>query len=253
MGMNGLWRREDAQQWLARHRLPADEATVAFVAERLRSRRRGWLAERLVTGTLLLVGWWLLARDQVSFGPESLGWVPVAVTIAMAVDVLRRWLIWGWWDRRLMATQAVRVASLSRPTWDDLVGRTAVWRAGALLGAVLLIAVGASVWAGAAKAAFMAYFVLLAAVYPAVLLEVARRRSPPAGDEVALAVNDRLRGEEANSAATDGLFLVVLAPVVAWGSNVTVSLAVFVGYLFVVSAVRHRYAYEQVEGQLVAR
>jgi len=255
MGMSwkDLWGSEDARQWLARHRLPADDTTLAFVTERLRARRRGWFVERLVVSAAVLVGWWALARGQLWSGPDLVAWVPLVVTASVVADVLRHSVVWGRWDRRLLAAQPVRVASLRRPTWDDLVGRRAVMRAAVLLAVVLLVAVRTYAWTGEAEAVVMAYLVVVAGLHPAALLEVARRRSVPAGDETALAVNDRLRGEEANHAATDGMFWVVLAPVVVWGSNVTVPILVFLGYLVAVSAVRHRYAYEQIDGRLMAR
>ena len=138
----------------------------------------------------------------------------------------------------------------------DLVGRRFVHRAAGLLGVALLVAVGAYLAgaADAAEAAVMAYLVLAAAVHCGVLLEVARRRPLPAGDEVALAVNDRLRGEEADHAATDGLIWVVLAPVAVWATNLAMPTLVFIGYVFAVRVVRHRYAYETAaDGHLVAR
>jgi hypothetical protein len=46
---------------------------------------------------------------------------------------------------------------------------------------------------------------------------------------------------------------VVVAPVVASGYNLAAPLVAFVWYLWVVSAVRHRYAWENVGGYLVAR
>ena len=100
----------------------------------------------------------------------------------------------------------------------------------------------------------MAFIALSAAAHVVLLLEIAQRRPLPAGDEAALAINDRLRGEEANHAATDGLIWVVLAPLVVWSSNVTVPILVFIGYLYTVHVVRHRYAYElAADGHLMAR
>ena len=253
MGNPWTWRHEDARGWLARHRLPADDSTVALVAERLRARRRGWLIDRFVFTGVALVGWWALARDQLFSDTDLTAWLPVVVGGCVAGDVVRRWVMWSRWDRRELAAQQVRVASLRRPTWDDLVGRRFVQRAAVLVGVVLLAAVEGYRRTGAAEAAAMAFVALAAAAHVVLLLEVARRRPLPAGDEVALAVNDRLRGEEANHAATDGLIWVVLAPVVVWGSNVTVPILVFIGYLYAVSAVRHRYAYVQAGGQVVAR
>jgi hypothetical protein len=250
----GLLRwRESAPEWLARHRLPAGEETVALVSGRLRARRRGWPVDGVVVLTVVLAGWWLLADDQLWDGPDLMPWLWVPVAAVVVGDVLRRWLVWARWDRRARAAQTVRVASLSPPTWDDLVGTRAIRGAVLLLGAGLAIAI-ATYWSDGAVAATMSgVLVLAAAVHPAVLLEVARRRPVTADSETAIAVNDRLRGEEANHAATFGLFWVVLVPVVSGRSDLTLSLVVFVGYLFVVSMVRHRYAYEQVNGELVAR
>jgi hypothetical protein len=254
----GMWKQargsEDARQWLSRHRLPVNDATVDLVARRLRARRRGWWIDRLVFTGMALVGWWALAQDQLWSGRDlTAAWLPVVVTGCVAGDVVRRWVMWSRWDHRELAAQQVRVASLRRPTWDDLVGRRFVQRAAVLVGVVLLVAVEGYRQTGAAEAAAMAFIALSAAAHVVLLLEIAQRRPLPAGDEAALAVNDRLRGEEANHAATDGLIWVVLAPVVVWGSNVAVPSLVFIGYLYAVSAVRHRYAYEQIHGRLVAK
>jgi hypothetical protein len=254
----GIWSdmrgREDARMWLARHRLPADDATVALVARRLRARRRGVWLDMLVYTGVVVVGWWALAHDQLWEGPDLTVWLAVVVTGSVAGDVVRRWVMWSRWDRRQLAEQQVRVASLRRPSWDDLVGTRFVRRAAVLVGVVLLLAVEGYRQTGAAEAAVMVFIVLAAPVHVGLLLEVARRRALPAGNEVALAVNDRLRGEEANHAATDGLVWVVLAPVVVWNSNLALPLIVFVGYLYTVHVIRHRYAYElAADGHLVAR
>jgi hypothetical protein len=250
---DGLHPFEDAPAWLARHRLPDDERTVAFVDERLRARRRGWPAEALVMGLMVAAGWWLLARDQVAWGGDLTAAVWMATGVAVTADIVRRHVVWGRWDRRLLATMPVRVASLRAPTWDDLVGERAVRRAVVLLAAGLLFATWVQERQGALAAWTTAFLTGAAAVHSVVLLELARRRPTPAGDETALAVNDRLRGEEARHAVTVGLFWVVLAPAVAGGSNVTWTIVFFVGYLLVVRAMRHRYAYVQVDGELVAR
>jgi hypothetical protein len=248
-----LQRRETAQEWLVRHRVPTNDETVALVSQRLRARRRGLLFEWLVAVAVFLPGWWLLAGDQLWDGPDLMPWVWVPVTMAVVGDVLRRWLLWSRWDRRSRAAQTVRMASLSPPTWDDLVGTRTIHRAAVLLVAGLALAI-ATYWSdGAVAAATAGLLVLAAAVHPAALLEVARRRPVTADSETAIAVNDRLRGEEADRAAKLGLFWVVLVPVISGGSDVTLTMVAFVGYLFVVSSVRHRYAYEQVGGKLVAR
>lgn len=244
---------ESAGEWLARHRLPATEESVGLVAGRLRARREGWLFERLVVLAVFVPAWWLLARDQVWRGPDLTVWVWVCVAMTVVGDVLRRWRVWARWDRRSRAALAVRMASLNPPTWDDLVSRRAVRRAGLLLCAGVALAVVTYSSSGAVAGATTGFLVLAAAVHPAALLELARRRPVVADSEVAIAINDRLRGEEADRAATLGLFWVVLAPVVDGGSDVTLTLVAFVWYLYVVSAVRHRYAYEQVGGELVAR
>lgn len=253
--MRGLVRGpEDARQWLARHRLPIDDVSVALVADRLRARRRGWPVDGLVMLAVFLPGWWLLAHEQLwDDGPDLLPWLWAPVTLVVVVDVLRRWVVWTRWDRRSRAALTTRMATLSPPTWDDLVGARAILRAAVLLVAGLALAVVTAFTASALEGTLAGMFVVAAVVHPALLLEVARRRPVTADSEAAMAVNDRLRGEEGNRAATLGLFWVVMAPLVEGGSDVTLTLAAFVGYLFVVSAVRHRYAYEQVDGELVAR
>jgi hypothetical protein len=251
--VDGLRVAQDARGWLARHSLPTDERTVAVVEERLASRRRGWVMEAFVYLVLVLTGWWLISRDQPDWGAGIVGYLWVPVIGAVTADIARRHVVWGRWDRRLLATMPVRVASLRAPTWDDLVGERAVRRAVVLLATGLLFATWVQERQGALAAWTTAFLTGAAVVHSVVLLELARRRPTPAGDEAALAVNDRLRGEEARQAVTVGLFWVVLAPAVAGGSNVTWTLVFFVGYLLVVRAMRQRYAYEQVDGELVAR
>jgi hypothetical protein len=247
-------RPEDARQWLARHQLPIDDVSVALVADRLRARRRGWPLDWVVALAVFLPGWWLLAHDQLwEDGPDLTPWLWVPVTLVVVVDVLRRWVVWTRWDRRSRAALTTRMATLSPPSWDDLVGARAIRRAAVLLCAGLALAIVTAFSAGVLEGGLTGLFVLAAAVHPAALLEVARRRPVAADSETAIAVNDRLRGEEGNRAAILGLFWVVLAPLVEGGPDVTLTLAAFVGYLFVVSAVRHRYAYEQVGGEVVAR
>lgn len=254
MGMrNVLPRFEDSRGWLTRHRLPLDDDSVGLVADRLAARRRGWVFEQVAVVVLFVTAWWLLARDQVWRGPDLTLWVSVSVTLAVVGDVLRRWVVWYRWDRSARAALSVRMALLNPPTWGDLVGRRAIRRAGVLLCAAAALVVVSYSSSGAKAAATTGALVLAAAVHPAALLEIARRRPVAADSEGAIAINDRLRGEEADRAATLGLFWVVLVPVVDAGSDLTLTLIAFVWYLFVVSAVRHRYAYEQVDGELVAR
>ena len=248
-----LPRFEDARGWLTRHRLPLDDESVSLVADRLRARRRGWVFERVVVVVLVVVGWWLLARDQVWRGPDPTLWLAACVGMTVVGDVLRRWVVWSRWDRGARAALAVRMVSLNPPTWGDLVGMRAVRRAAVLLCAGVAVAVATFATSGATAGATAGLLVFAAAVHPAALLEVARRRPVAADSEEAIAINDRLRGEEADRAATLGLFWVVLVPVVDGGPDLTLSLVAFVWYLFVVSAVRHRYAYELVDGGLVAR
>jgi hypothetical protein len=258
----GLWdladevvpRREDARAWLARHRLPGDDRTVALVAERLGARRRGWALELSVYVLVVLAGWWLVSRDQLDWGWNG-DFTPFCFAIAGLVtgDIARRWIVWGRWDRRLGVGLPVRVADLRRPAWDDLVSTRAVRRAVVLVASGVLFAWWRWGVDGAQIGATTLFIVVAGTLHAGVLLELACRRSVPAGDETALAVNDRLRGEEARHAVMSGLFLVALAPAVSGASNYTWTLVFFVGYLFVLRAVRHRYAYEQVDGRVVAR
>ena len=242
--------RERARLWLSWHRLPADDAAVGFVAERLRARRRGLAVSVLVALGIVGLSWWGWGLDG------RAGWVAV-VTAWVACDTARRRLVWHRWDRRMIAARSVRVTTLSEPTWDDLVGRRALHRAAVLLGAALAVAVAGYPLSGALAAGVAAFLVVAAAVHAGALLEVARRRPMPAGDELALAVNDRLRGEEAREGAGQGLSLLVFVPLVVSGQHVVLLAALSVllcgGLAYVSAGARHRYAYELVEGELVAR
>jgi hypothetical protein len=135
---NELRWREGARAWLARHRLPMDEATVGFVAERLRARRRWRRVSTAALCTIVVLLAWLLGRYEVG---DDAGFVSLVAVVAAVVggDVVRRRLLWHRWDRRLIAAQSVRVAMLNPPSWEDLVGPRALRRAAVLLGAGLLL------------------------------------------------------------------------------------------------------------------
>jgi hypothetical protein len=244
--------RQRAREWLARHRLPADEATVGFVAERLRARRRGWLVSLVVGYGIVGLTWWQWGIDV-----ERPGWTLTLLVALGAADLARRWLVWSRLDRRLIAARPVRATTLSPPSWADLVGPRALRRAAVLLGAGLVVAVAAYPLSGPTAAGLAAFVVVAVAAHAGLVLELARRRPMPAGDETALAVNDRLRGEEAGKGAESVVAVAVFVPMAVSGSDVTVfvSLAVpfFVAGMYTLQAARHRYAYEFVDGELVAR
>ena len=244
--------RERARGWLAYHRLPADDATVGFVAERLRARRRGGTVPLVVGLAVVGLSWRWHGLDG-----RGTGWFLTVVTAWVAGDTARRWLVWHRWDRRMIAARSVRVTRLSPPSWEDLVGRRALRRAAVLLGSWLVVAVVAYPLSGPAAAGLAAFLVVAAALNAGVLLEVARRRPMPAGDETALAVNDRLRGEEAKKGAEQGLLPMMFVPMAVSGTNVMVlgslSVLFFAGLMYTVESTRHRYAYEQVGGELVER
>ena len=181
---------EDARQWLSRHRLPANDATVDLVTRRLRARRRGWWIDRArVHGRGC---WWAGGRWRTTrSGPGG----PHGCLAARGRHGLRRR------GRRAAlgdveplgppgargAAGAGRVAAasdLGRPRRPRFVRRAAV-----LVGVVLLVAVEAYRQTGAAEAAAMVFIALARAAHVV----------PAARDRSAAAAPGRRRGSRSRS------------------------------------------------------
>jgi hypothetical protein len=239
---------ENAVHWLARHRLPATPGALQLVGERLRERRVarvGAYVARINLLVLVVIGILLLSDSGGLLEDRRipLGFVGLAplIVINIACDVGVRRLVWRRWDRRLAERLRMRLAPVGQPDWYDLVGRRAVLRAAALLAAGVAYAGWLWVDRGPISAGAAAFLVAAAAIHSVALLEVARRRPVIAGDVEALAIDDRLRGEEAGSPAADGLGWIAVMPVVALDDPL--SFLFMLGYLYTAAGVWHRYAY----------
>ena len=220
-----------ARWWLDRHRLRGIEPTP-LLAARLAARRAGIRAE-IATIAIVILGmlaWSFVVRwgkGSDDPGAGDFAWLAsfyVALIAGMAVGF--------WWQRRteqpLLAAMTVRSAHPAATSPVRLLGRRRLTAAIAVNGGGLVVGVAVAVLATTERERAIGLAVLVGVAVLATLgtliLAIVLRRPSLAEDSDSLAVDDRLRLEDAKRALVPyalpiGLIAALdstLSPLVAW-------------------------------------